>query len=340
VRWVFGQANLADSMRIQTSNDAAQWTTRAYGGNAPVGNWQGVSVDVSARYVRFVFFNIRNRPQLGGLAEVQVLPPGASSLSAATEPTATSTASATATASPTGTPTSTSTETPTSPPASSPSPMTTSTPTPSPPSSEVPISSPTVESTAEPTAAPTETPTETATATPSETPTAEPSATPTDEATIEPESNSSGVNAGSPTAGAPSAESSNFQPYRVVRTIGTGRSESGTVLVDGDPTTYWLADVNNSSDTASVTLDLGEAKQIGSIRWLFAVGGLADGMKIEVARGRRDWSTLSEPGNAEPGEWQEFTPEEPVVARYVRFTFDNPGGDDQVGGLAEVEIGP
>jgi len=63
-------------------------------------------------------------------------------------------------------------------------------------------------------------------------------------------------------------------------------------------------------------------------------------MRIEVASGRRDWTTLAEPENAEPGGWQEFVPGEPMTARYVRFSFDSTSGDGQAGWLAEVEIWP
>ncbi|HKG26990.1 MAG TPA: discoidin domain-containing protein, partial [Thermomicrobiales bacterium] len=129
-------------------------------------------------------------------------------------------------------------------------------------------------------------------------------------------------------------------PYHVERTIRTRNSDSGGVLLDGDASTYWLGEVSRSSREAAVILDLGSAKPIGDVRWLFAEDDFAGGMRIEVSRGRRQWTTLAESGIAAAGEWQELTLDEKVEARYVRFVFIAADGVEQAGGLAEVEVWP
>ena len=111
-------------------------------------------------------------------------------------------------------------------------------------------------------------------------------------------------------------------------------------MYDDDPTTYWITEGDEPPADGSVVLDLGEVKPVGSIRWLFAVGEMAGGMRIEVSTDRREWTLVAEPGNAPIDEWQELVLPEPVEARYVRFAFVNVGSDEQVGGLAEVEVWP
>jgi hypothetical protein len=310
IRWVFAQTGMADNMRIQVSSDKTSWTTIASKGNKPVNVWQSLTKNVTARYVRFYFTNPNSEAQVGGLGEVQILPP----TTTASDTTITSVNTATST--PISTPTPSPTETPTT------------MPTPTSTLTEEPTATPT--STVEPSPTETETPTEEPTAPPTETATAEP----TIEATTVPD----GDDPATVEETLPAPEEA--KPYRVVRTMHSRNADSGSVLLDGDPATYWVAELSESSTEATVTLDLGAPKPIGTIRWLFAVGDLADGMRIEVAQGRRDWTTLTEPGNAEPGEWQEFVPGEPATARFVRFTFVSTGADGPVGGLAEVEIWP
>ena len=97
IGWVFGEAGIAGSMRIQTSDDKSIWTTVGTFGGSPVGQWQSLTTFSSGRYIRFFFNNVSSTAQLGGLAEVQFWPPGSS-------PTATPTPTRTATATATQTP--------------------------------------------------------------------------------------------------------------------------------------------------------------------------------------------------------------------------------------------
>jgi hypothetical protein len=244
----------------------------------------------------------------------------------------------------TPTPTATPTETPTEAPTATPVPTDTAVPTETP--------APTEEATLEPTQTPTEepTPTETPTTEPTTEPTQEPSPEPT--ATLTPTPTETPTDP--PTTEADVAEVSDAtatgddvphateedRPYRVRRTIQSRSADSGRVLLDGDPTSYWTANLRGASDEASVTLDLGSARPIGTIRWLVAAEGLAGELRIEVSTNRRRWTTVFESSGAEPGIWQEVVPAEPVEARYVRFVFVGREGNEQVGGLAEVQVWP
>jgi len=73
VRWLFAAEGLAGGMRVQVSEDGDRWATLAEPGNAPVGLWQDLRVDVAGRYVRFIFSNPSMIAYLGGLAELEVL---------------------------------------------------------------------------------------------------------------------------------------------------------------------------------------------------------------------------------------------------------------------------
>lgn len=167
VRWLYRESGYADAMYLQVSSDGASWRTMLASGNSAALRWQGVILNTSARYVRFVFTNPNRDPKLGSLAEVQFWPPTTSPLPFVNydapapiipaTPTSTATPArapspaATATAPPTPTtaalpPTATSTSTsttrtirgggepaPTSPPPPPPPTATTSAPAPNPP---------------------------------------------------------------------------------------------------------------------------------------------------------------------------------------------------------------
>jgi hypothetical protein len=75
IRWLFGKTGRADQIRISVSTDRLSWTEVGRARNAPVGEWQSLTVSTKARYVRFIFMNIRGDRWLGGLVEVEVHPP-------------------------------------------------------------------------------------------------------------------------------------------------------------------------------------------------------------------------------------------------------------------------
>ena len=74
IRWQFGIEEAADQWQLQISTNRRSWTTVAELGNAEVGTWQSIDLDERARYVRFRFLNPNGDAQIGGIAEIEVLP--------------------------------------------------------------------------------------------------------------------------------------------------------------------------------------------------------------------------------------------------------------------------
>jgi hypothetical protein len=74
VRWLFGVEGAADQWQLQVSTDRRNWSTVADLGNAAAGDWQSIEVSAKARYVRFFFLNPNGDAQIGGVAEIEVLP--------------------------------------------------------------------------------------------------------------------------------------------------------------------------------------------------------------------------------------------------------------------------
>ncbi|HEV2109481.1 MAG TPA: discoidin domain-containing protein, partial [Thermomicrobiales bacterium] len=75
VRWMFQESGYADAMRVELSSDGVSWRTLVSAGNGPRLQWQGLMLNSSARYVRFVVTNPYRDLKLGSLAEVQFWPP-------------------------------------------------------------------------------------------------------------------------------------------------------------------------------------------------------------------------------------------------------------------------
>ena len=101
IRWVFGQAGIADYFEIEGSNNLETWAFITKRNGHAVGDWQEKTLNNNFRYIRFHFINVKNRTTLGGLAEIQVWAPGLAPPLNAT-PTATNTPTATATVPPNG----------------------------------------------------------------------------------------------------------------------------------------------------------------------------------------------------------------------------------------------
>jgi F5/8 type C domain-containing protein/calcineurin-like phosphoesterase family protein/glycosyl hydrolase family 99 len=72
IRWVFGEAGIADSFTIEGSNDLKNWSAITTRSGKPVGVWQEKVTSRTYRYIRFRFENPNRDRYLGGLAEVQV----------------------------------------------------------------------------------------------------------------------------------------------------------------------------------------------------------------------------------------------------------------------------
>ena len=104
IRWVFGEAGIADYFEIEGSNNLDNWKYITKRKGKPVGVWQEKITSRTYRYIRFRFENPRGDLYLGGLAEVQIWAPGtAYPLPGATAtPTPTHTPTPTATVPPNG----------------------------------------------------------------------------------------------------------------------------------------------------------------------------------------------------------------------------------------------
>ncbi len=137
---------------------------------------------------------------------------------------------------------------------------------------------------------------------------------------------------------APEPTAATPTPYPIVDSGRSDNSTTSLTVYDRDLSTYWASATDVPPAEASVYVDLGAVQPIGTIRWLFAARGFADGMRVQVSEDGTNWATLAEPGNAEVGFWQELPAG--VAGRFVRFSFANPNLDPAVGGLAEIEVWP
>ena len=124
--------------------------------------------------------------------------------------------------------------------------------------------------------------------------------------------------------------------YPIVSSGRTQNSLSSTLVWDGDRNTVWKTNSASPPNSAWVYVDIGESKPLSSIRWVFGEYGLSDSMKVQISTDRTTWTTVTRRGNASIGNWQSVSTS--ATARYIRFYFNNPNGDSQIGGLGEVQI--
>ena len=308
VRWLYGIGEIGDELTIQVSDDRLTWTDVHTAGNAPVGEWQLATFSgLEAKYVRWYFANPNGDPVIGGLAEIEIYPPG---IYEAAEQTATPAPTETATATPTAT-----VDT------DSPQPVATETTivtetatdlaTPIDAEPEQPVAeSPTTEATAigeEPTETATEpAPTETATEVPS-----------------------------GPT------------PYLVVETSRSASTVPGTTAIDGDPATIWqTAPGEDPGRIAILTLELDYEQPVGQVRLLPGPDGLSGAATIETSNDGETWSYYAELDLtvADAEGWIVVNPapdvSAPVSAQFVRIVFVNQNGSPVLGNIAEIELLP
>ena len=342
IKWLFSTSGSADSWQLQVSNDRSTWTTLATRGNATANTWQTFTTSTSARYVRFNFANPNKDPRLGYLGEVEIY---ASTTTAAALEEPAESVEATATPRPRR---------------ATPSPVPT-------PQDEDPAAASAV----------TERGVITGTGGGGARCRAEASteaeiiAVLSEGARVEATGPAKGewqpvicqgqagyvhqdfvtlgedtaspaaTTAPTETAGGTWTEQEAAATPTPLPIVDSARSENATTsleVYDGDATTYWATTEGSLPSEAFVSLDLGAVQPIGTIRWLFAAEGLADGLRIQVSEDGTIWATLVEPGNAPAGFWQEAPAE--VAGRYVRFFFTNPYQVAYLGGLAEIEVWP
>lgn len=127
-------------------------------------------------------------------------------------------------------------------------------------------------------------------------------------------------------------------PFPIVASSWTNNSQPATAAYDDNLETAWQTTTGLPEQEAAASFDLAEIKPVGSIRWLLAYPGMADGLSIQVSEDGERWMTITQPRNTIIGEWQ--TTQANVAARYVRFLFENPTNAAYLGGLVEIEIFP
>lgn len=303
IRWLFGQANLADAMRIQVSSDRRTWTTVAQPNNAPAGVWQTLTLNgVNARYVRWFFNNPLGKTTIGGLAEVDVWPPAGvnpSELATAT-PAATEAPGLTETPEPAG-------EASPSPSATSAEPEATTAPT---QEVETPSPAATLEATG----------------------TVEPSSTPTPTPVIpEQATEIAGEDA------IQGAELATPEPYSV-SLVEPSPEREFDLLVDGDLERVWQVHLEAPGDELTVVIDLGAPIPVGALQWLAPATDPSDEVRIEFGQNPEEWTLLWEGSLTPEPDWQ--TQLAGVTCQYIRVTFRDGSGDGIVGGIAEMRVLP
>ncbi len=123
--------------------------------------------------------------------------------------------------------------------------------------------------------------------------------------------------------------------------VGSGRSSnsnSSTYAYDGNTSTSWYTTSWVTPSSAFAWVDLGTAKALSSVRWMFGRTGSADAWRIEVSNDRSTWTPISSTLSNAPSAntWQSLSVS--ASARYVQFYFTNPNRDARLGYLSEVEL--
>jgi hypothetical protein len=75
LRWLISNENEAAGMIIAVSNDGTTWTDIANPANVTPGDWRELPVNAAWRFVRLRFPNPNSAEQVGGLAELEIVPP-------------------------------------------------------------------------------------------------------------------------------------------------------------------------------------------------------------------------------------------------------------------------
>ena len=118
----------------------------------------------------------------------------------------------------------------------------------------------------------------------------------------------------------------------------TGNSQLARRVADGDVSTEFVTQMAPSSPPtwAWVNADLGEVVPLVRIDWMWAAAGAADQFRIDVSADGAKWTTVATPTDAPVGAWNSLSLD--GKAQLVRFAFQNPNHDPQLGHLAEVRF--
>ncbi len=125
--------------------------------------------------------------------------------------------------------------------------------------------------------------------------------------------------------------------YPLVRSASSPKTAASTYVRDNKYDKIWKTKPQSSPPSeAWVWVDLGSRKPIGNIRWVFGQAGIGDYFEIEGSNNLLTWEYITKRNGKPVGVWQEKTLTKNY--RYVRFRFENPNGDLELGGLWEVQV--
>jgi hypothetical protein len=110
------------------------------------------------------------------------------------------------------------------------------------------------------------------------------------------------------------------------------------VLVDEDPSTVWTAPGYPDQQVAVFVADLGEESNVGLVRWLPGVEGIAGELYLSISSDGQEWTDIDLGLAIQEEEWTGVQLD--TSARFVRFAFIDTGELPVLGGIAEVEIWP
>ncbi|CAN5816697.1 hypothetical protein BH20CHL4_BH20CHL4_03640 [soil metagenome] len=128
------------------------------------------------------------------------------------------------------------------------------------------------------------------------------------------------------------------RPHQIVRIQRTENSSPGAVLVDEDPATTWTAPGFPGQQVAVFVADLGAQSDVGEVRWLPGVDGMAGELYLSISNDGQEWTDIDLGLAVQDEEWTGI----PVDAstQFVRFAFVDSFESPVLGGIAEIEIWP
>ena len=123
-----------------------------------------------------------------------------------------------------------------------------------------------------------------------------------------------------------------------VRLYSTGNSQLAARAADGDLTTEFVTQMMTSSPPtwAWVNADLGENVPLVRIEWMWSAESSADQFRVDVSTDGVAWTTVAKQRESPVGKWNSLQLD--AKAQIVRFAFQNPNHDPQLGHLAEVRF--
>ncbi len=107
---------------------------------------------------------------------------------------------------------------------------------------------------------------------------------------------------------------------------------------DANPNTIWFSG-RDAQPRAALTVDLGTTYDLSGVKWKFHTLGLADQFSVSVTNetgGTRGLGIFSNPPS--PQTFHGVATSDPVHARFVTLTFENPNRDASLGSISELEV--